>query len=313
MSGHGGDASVSLAVAPEQDGERLDVVLAEVCGSRARAQRVIAAGAVLVDGRPASKRQAVQTGQTIVADLGVLAAPIQEVRGDAPPITVLHEDEQLLVVDKPAGLIVHHGAGQDGPTLVDAVAGYLSTTSPPGDDPERPGIVHRLDRETSGLLLIARDDATHRALQEAIRERSVTREYLALVDGRPDARSGTIDAPIGRDRHQRTRHSLDTDSPRRAVTHFTIEELLPRTSLLRVTLETGRTHQIRVHLKAIGLPVVGDPEYGRPHGEGQALGLERQFLHADRLTFDHPTTGERLQVESPLPDDLAQALGRARG
>ncbi|WP_320673052.1 RluA family pseudouridine synthase [Patulibacter defluvii] len=303
----------TLTVAPEHDGERLDVVLAELCGSRSRAQRLIAEGSVLVDGRAVRKRQAVQAGQTISADLAALAVPEREIPADVPPVTVLHEDPQLLVVDKPAGLVVHQGAGHEGPTLVDAVAGHLDAARPPGGDPERPGIVHRLDRDTSGLLLIARDDATHRALQEAIRARDVTREYLALVDGRPDARTGTIDAPIGRDRHHRTRHSLDSDSPRRAVTHFAIEELLPRTTLLRVTLETGRTHQIRVHLKAIGLPVAGDPEYGRPYGEGASLGLERQFLHAARLTFDHPATGERLVVESPLPPDLAAALEQARG
>jgi len=313
MSAAGG--ARAIVVADEQDGERLDVVLAGPCGSRARAQRAIAAGAVRVDGTVAPKRLAVRAGQVIELEGGAEEAPAPEVRPDAPPPVVLHEDEHLLVVDKPAGLVVHAGAGigPGTPTLVDSLAGHLAGVAPPGGDPERPGIVHRLDRDTSGLLLVARDDATHRALQEAIRERAVTREYLALVDGRPDARTGTIDAPIGRDRHHRTRHSLDTDAPRRAVTHFAIEELLPRTTLLRVTLETGRTHQIRVHLKAIGLPVAGDPEYGRARGEGAELGLERQFLHAARLTLDHPATGERLVVESPLPDDLAAALERARG
>ncbi len=305
---------VELVVDGEQDGERLDVVLAEPCGSRARAQRAITAGGVLVDGAPAAKRAIVRAGQRITLEIERATPEAPAPRTDVDPPEIRHEDEHLLVVDKPAGLVVHAGAGHGPgqPTLVDALAGYLAGIAPPGGDPERPGIVHRLDRETSGLLLIARDDATHRALQEAIRERTVTREYLALVDGRPDARTGTIDAPIGRDRRHRTRHSLDTDAPRRAVTHFSIEELLPRTTLLRVRLETGRTHQIRVHLQAIGLPVVGDPEYGAPHGSGPRLGLERQFLHAQRLTFDHPVSGERLTVESPLPDDLAAALANAR-
>ncbi len=303
-----------LVVGPEQAGERLDVVLAEPCGSRARAQRAIAAGAVTVDGQPARKRQAAQAGQTVTVDLGALARPAPAVREDAPTVPVVYQDEHLLIVDKPAGLVVHSGAGHDGPTLVDAVAGLILQATPPGGDPERPGIVHRLDRDTSGLLLVARSDEAHRLLQQAIRDRDVTREYRALVDGRPDARSGTIDAPLGRDRHHRTRQSIDTDSPRRAVTHFEIERVLPRTTLLRVRLETGRTHQIRAHLQAIGLPVAGDPEYGRKlpqAGAEHPLGLRRQFLHAARLSLRHPITGEPLEATSELPADLARALDRA--
>ncbi|MGE4428532.1 MAG: RluA family pseudouridine synthase [Solirubrobacteraceae bacterium] len=304
-----------ILVDEEQAGGRLDVLIAEVCGSRARAQRAITAGAVLVDGRPASKRSIPRAGQRIAVDLGSLAPEPVAAHPDAPPPVLRHEDEHLLVVDKPAGLIVHRGAGHDGPTLVDGLAGHLQAATPPGGDPDRPGIVHRLDRDTSGLLLVARDDATHRALQEAIRERTVVREYLALVHGHPDARTGTIDAPIGRDRHVRTRQSLDTDTPRRAVTHFEIVEMLPATTLLRVRLETGRTHQIRVHLKAIGLPIVGDPEYGRgPVGDDVdgPYGLTRQFLHAARQSFEHPATGEHLVVESALPEALATALELAR-
>lgn len=306
-----------LTVPADQDGARLDVVLADACGSRSRAQRAIAEGGVTIDGTraaPGQKRLAVRAGQTVEVELESLVQPLGPVRHDAPDVDVLWEDEHLLVVDKPAGLVVHPGAGHHGPTLVDAVASRISQELPPGGDAERPGIVHRLDRETSGLLIVARTDAAHRVLQEAIRERTVTREYLALVDGRPESRTGTVDAPIGRDRHVRTRHSLDTDTPRRAVTHFVIEEVLARTTLLRVTLETGRTHQIRVHLRAIGLPVAGDPEYGRaagPAGE-HPLGLERQFLHAARLSFAHPVTGETVEVVSPLPADLDAALAQAR-
>jgi 23S rRNA pseudouridine1911/1915/1917 synthase len=314
-------STTRLTVPAEQDGARLDVVLAEACGSRSRAQRAIAEGGVRIDGAPADpaqKRHAVRAGQEVEVDLGALVQTVGEVRHDAPEVDVLWEDEHLMVVDKPAGLVVHPGAGHFGPTLVDAVASHITSDLPPGGDAERPGIVHRLDRDTSGLLVVARQDAAHRALQEAIRERQVTREYLTLVDGRPESRTGTIDAQIGRDRHVRTRHSLDTDSPRRAVTHFVLEEALPRTTLLRVTLETGRTHQIRVHLKAIGLPVAGDPEYGRrwdagPSGAaGHPLGLTRQFLHAARLSFTHPMTGETVDVASPLPEDLAAALELAR-
>jgi 23S rRNA pseudouridine1911/1915/1917 synthase len=157
------------------------------------------------------------------------------------------------------------------------------------------------------LLVVARSEAAHRALRAALRARAITREYLVLVEGRPPARTGTIDAPLGRDRRLRTRISTDTDAPRSAITHFELERALPRTTLLRVRLETGRTHQIRAHLQAIGHPVVGDPEYGTPG----RLSLERQFLHATRLAFTHPITGEAVDVGSPLPDDLQAALERA--
>src|SRR5881398_3005971 len=187
-------------------------------------------------------------------------------------LVVPYDDEHLLIVDKPAGLVVHPAAGHHTGTLVH---GLLSRDAEGGDE-ERPGIVHRLDRDTSGLLVVARSPEAHRRLQEMVRSRELTREYLALVVGRPRSRRGTIDAPIGRDRHDPLRHSLDTDSPREAVTHFEVERLLRRHALLRVRLETGRTHQIRVHLAAVDLPVAGDATYGRA-GE---LGLERQFLHA---------------------------------
>ena len=220
-------------------------------------------------------------------------------------LRIAYEDEHLLVVDKPAGLVVHPAPGHATGTLVH---GLLALDVEGGDEPERPGIVHRLDRDTSGLLVVARSQEAHRRLQELVREREVEREYLALVVGCPRSRAGRIEAPIGRDRRDATRHSLDTDTPREAITHFEVEELLRGRALLRVRLETGRTHQIRVHLEAIGLPVAGDPVYGRA-GE---LGLERQFLHAARLAFVHPFTGEPVDVSSPLPADLEAALARAR-
>jgi 23S rRNA pseudouridine1911/1915/1917 synthase len=217
---------------------------------------------------------------------------------------IAFEDEHLLVVDKPAGVVVHPGAGRRGGTLVHGLVGQAAG----GDDPDRPGIVHRLDRDTSGLLVVARSDEAHERLQALLRERELEREYAALVRGRPRSRRGRIEAPIGRDRREPTRMSLDTDTPRGAVTHFEVAELLPRHALLRVRLETGRTHQIRVHLEAVGLPVSGDTVYGVP-GD---LGLARQFLHAARLAFPHPFTGERVEVESPFPDDLRAALNEAR-
>jgi len=220
---------------------------------------------------------------------------------------VVFADDRLLVVDKPAGLIVHPGAGVSDGTLVQLLAGRVAG----GPDPERPGVVHRLDRDTSGLLVLARDEVTHAALQAAIRRREVEREYLALVEGRPDARTGTVDAAIGRDRNNRTVMSTRTDKPRDAVTHFEVEELLEGRALLRVRLETGRTHQIRAHMRAIGHPVCGDPAYGgRRCGVG--IGLERQFLHSARLVFSHPETWERIECESKLPADLRLALDAAR-
>jgi 23S rRNA pseudouridine1911/1915/1917 synthase len=215
---------------------------------------------------------------------------------------IAYEDEHLLVIDKPAGLVVHPARGHREGTLSQLLAGVAA-----GGDAERAGIVHRLDRDTSGLLVVARSEEVHRLLQRALAERRIEREYLALVRGRPPARSGTIEAPIGRDPEVRTRMAVGGRFPREARTHFTLERALPEYSLLRVKLDTGRTHQIRVHLQAIGYPVAGDPEYGTPG----LLGLERQFLHAARLALPHPITGEPLEVRSPLPPDLAAALERA--
>jgi 23S rRNA pseudouridine1911/1915/1917 synthase len=258
---------------------------------------------VLVDGGVRAKSFRLAGGEEL--EVQVQPRRASELEPEAMDLDVVWEDSHLLVVDKPAGLVVHPGAGHATGTLVH---GLLAHEAEGGEDPERPGIVHRLDRETSGLLVVARSDEAHRALQEAIRTRDVTREYVALVRGRPRSRAGRIEAPIGRDRRDPTRMSIDTAAPRDAATHFEVEELLPQHALLRVRLETGRTHQIRVHLQAIELPVAGDPVYGEP-GD---LGLERQFLHAGRLAFDHPLTGERVDVSSPLPDDLAAALERAR-
>jgi 23S rRNA pseudouridine1911/1915/1917 synthase len=218
------------------------------------------------------------------------------------PFSIAYEDEHLLVVDKGPGLVVHPARGHRDDTLAQLLAGSAA-----GGDPERAGIVHRLDRDTSGLLLVARSEESHRLLQAALANRLIEREYLALVQGRPPARTGTIDAPIGRDPRVRTRMTVGGLNPREARTHFTLERALEGSSLLRLRLETGRTHQIRVHLQAIGHPVCGDPEYGT----AGLLGLDRQFLHATRLAFDHPIDGERIEVVSPLPGDLARALERA--
>ncbi|MGA8364064.1 MAG: RluA family pseudouridine synthase [Solirubrobacteraceae bacterium] len=223
--------------------------------------------------------------------------------------TIAYEDEHLLVIDKPAGLVVHPARGHRTGTL----SQLLGATVAGGPDPERAGIVHRLDRDTSGLLVVARSDEAHRRLQRALADRHIVREYLALVHGRPPARTGTIEAPIGRDRRMRTRMAVDGAHPREARTHFEIERPLGAFTLLRLRLDTGRTHQIRVHLQAIGHPVAGDPEYGPPAGSHAAgtLGLGRQFLHAARLSFAHPFTDAPIDVLSPLPADLRGALEQA--
>jgi 23S rRNA pseudouridine1911/1915/1917 synthase len=296
-------ATVRLTVEPEAAGGRLDSYLAAALGSRARAARLIEAGAVLVDGSAVVKRHRVVAGSTIEVDEGV-EAPAPTPTHAPVDVAIVFEDEHLLVVDKPPGLVVHPGRGPSAGTLAQALAGRVA-----GGEAGRAGIVHRLDRDTSGLLVVARTEAAHRALRAAMSRREIAREYRALVEGRPPARTGTIDAPIGRDRRVRTRMSTDTDKPREARTHFELLEALPATTLLRVTLETGRTHQIRVHLQAIGHPVAGDPEYGT----ADLLGLRRQFLHAARLTFEHPFTGAVVDVASPLPADLADALERAAG
>ena len=222
---------------------------------------------------------------------------------DAPSARVVHLDEALAVIEKPPGLVVHPAPSHRGPTLVDQLAELLG-----GGDPERPGIVHRLDKDTSGLLVVARTDEAHAALAAQVAAREVERAYLALAQGHLESRTGTIDAPIGRERRTRTRMAVSGAGAREARTHFTVLELLPSASYLEARLETGRTHQIRAHFAAIGHPLIGDPTYG----EGEAFGLKRQFLHAQRLAFVHPISGERLSFESPLPADLAEALERAR-
>jgi len=292
---------MEIHVPPEAAGGRLDAFLAGPLGSRARAQRLVADGRVTVAGEPALKRRLLAAGEVVRVEDGPAEEPAEPVRSTA--LAIPYQDEHLLVVDKPAGLVVHPARGNREGTLAQLLAGVARG----GEDATRLGIVHRLDRDTSGLLVVAKTEAAHRSLREALRERRVAREYIALVEGRPPARSGTIDAPLGRDRRVRTRVSTETAEAREARTHFEIKRALPASTLLRVSLETGRTHQIRAHFLAIGHPVAGDPDYGTPG----LYGLERQFLHAARLAFEHPETGEPVEVASPLPADLAKALERA--
>ena len=222
---------------------------------------------------------------------------------EPPRAEVVHLDDAVAVIDKPAGLVVHPAPSHRGPTLVDQLGELLG-----GGDPERPGIVHRLDKDTSGLLVVARSEEAQRALAAEVAAREVERVYLALARGHLESRTGTIDAPIGRERRTRTRMAVSGAGSRQARTHFTVLEQLPADSYAEVRLETGRTHQIRAHFAAIGHPLAGDPTYGG----GEAYGLRRQFLHAHRLAFTHPLSGERLSFTSELPEDLREALERAR-
>ncbi|HEX2232574.1 MAG TPA: RluA family pseudouridine synthase [Thermoleophilaceae bacterium] len=296
---------MKLQVERDQAGERLDAFLARApeIASRAAAQRLIDAGAVTVDGAPRRRSWRVSAGEVVEAQ------PAGEDSEAAAPVAfeVVYQDEHLLVVDKPAGVVTHPAPGHRGPTLAGALAG----TAAGGVDPERAGIVHRLDRDTSGLMVVAKTEAAHAALTRMMRRREIRREYLALVSGHPEADEGTIEAPLGRDRARRTVVSTRSDRPRRAVTHFRVVERFPRTSLLEVRLETGRTHQIRAHLAAIGHPVCGDPSYGGREC-GRRLGLERQFLHSFKLMFSHPSSGEWLSCESKPPVDLRPILDVAK-
>jgi 23S rRNA pseudouridine1911/1915/1917 synthase len=217
---------------------------------------------------------------------------------------IVHLDDDLAVIEKPAGLVVHSAPSHKGETLVDLLDGIAG-----GGEGGRPGIVHRLDKDTSGLMLVARNEQSHRELARRVKAREIVREYTALVEGHLDSRSGTIDAPLGRDRRQRTKRAVKGAGSREARTHFEVIEALPADTLVHARLETGRTHQIRVHFGAIGHPVAGDPEYGSRGRHG----LERQFLHASRLAFTHPRTEEALEFTSDLPADLRTALERARG
>ena len=294
----------SLTVGEADAGVRLDQFLAEPLGSRSRAATLIDAGLVTVDGAPRRKRHALAAGSVVVVTEPEGEPVVDPPDGeDRAPFTIAFEDEYLLVVDKPAGVVVHPAAGHRTGTLAQALAGVAAG----GPDGARPGIVHRLDRDTSGLMVVARSDAVHRALSRLLSERRLRREYLALVDGRPEARTGTIDAPIGRARRDRTLHSIDTDTPRDARTHFEIERTLPASTLLRVVLKTGGPIRSACTWPRSGHPVCGDPQYG----VAGRYGLTRQFLHAQRLAFPHPVTGADVERPLQLPTDLTEALARA--
>jgi 23S rRNA pseudouridine1911/1915/1917 synthase len=295
------------------DGERLDRVVAMLCDlPRKTAADLVADGEVRVDGTVQTRRSTRVHHDEVIALSVPARAPEFTVSADADvEFTVVHEDDDVLVIDKPAGLVVHPGAGNATATLVHGLLARYPDIASVGDDPIRPGIVHRLDRDTSGLLVVARSPAAHAALTEALRARIVTRRYRTLAWGHLEDPRGLVDAPIARSPREPTKMAVVVGG-REARTGY---EVVRRFDLpvpcteVQCRLETGRTHQIRVHLQAIGHPVVGDPRYG---GRRQSFPVSRQFLHAEHLAFAHPATGESLAFDSPLPADLADVLARLR-
>jgi 23S rRNA pseudouridine1911/1915/1917 synthase len=298
----------------EAAGRRLDEVVAELAGtSRARVARWAGDGLVEVDGRPRPKAYRLRGGERLAwspPPEPPAGGPVAEDR----PLEVRYEDDRLLVVAKPAGLVVHPGPGHPTGTLVNALLGRAGTSlSAGGGEADRPGIVHRLDKHTSGLLLVAKDDATHLALTRDLAAHRVERRYLALAQGRLPAATGTVDAPVGRHPRDRKRMAVVATGGRRAVTQWRVLETFPAVQLVEATLETGRTHQVRVHLASLRHPLVGDRTYGADPTLATRLGVGRPFLHAWRLAFTHPTTGQRVELTEPLPDDLQGVLDRLRG
>jgi 23S rRNA pseudouridine1911/1915/1917 synthase len=293
-------------------GRRLDEVVAELAGtSRAQAARWASDGLVEVDGRPRPKSYRLRGGERL-AWTPPPAPPDGDPVPEDRPLTVRHEDDHLLVVAKPPGLVVHPGPGHPTGTLVNALLVRPGASlSAGGGDAGRPGIVHRLDKDTSGLLLVAKDDATHQALARDLAAHRVERRYLALVQGRLPAGTGTVDAPIGRHPRDRKRMAV-VPGGRPAVTHWRVLETFPAVQLTEATLETGRTHQVRVHLASLRHPLAGDRTYGADPTLAARLNLTRPFLHAWRLGFTHPATGDRVDLTEPLPPDLQGVLDHLR-
>lgn len=289
----------------EASAGRLDAVLAERLGiTRAEAQRAISAGGVTVDGETRPKSFRLAGGERVVADL----APATDVPAEGPPLGIRHRDRQLVVVSKPAGIPTHPTENRRTGTVVNRLLGMGVPLAGRGG-PLRPGIVHRLDAGTSGLLLVACDDETHRALAAMFAAHAADRRYLTLVRGAVDHDRFEVDAPLGR---RGAMIRVDATGGRAAATAFQVRERFATATLLEAAPRTGRTHQIRVHLAAVGHPVLGDRRYGGGGDDARAFGLDRPFLHAWRLAFDHPHTGERIDLEEPLPEDLERALVRVR-
>lgn len=297
-------------IGPEQVGMRLDRFLVSVLSdvSRTAGQQLIAEGAVLVNKHAAKAGYLLRLNDEVQLLRTGPATISQDVRPQQLPLNIVYEDDDLLVIDKEAGMVVHPAAGHYDDTLVNALLAHYPELRK-FEAEMRPGIVHRLDKDTSGLLIVAKNLRTQAALVEQMQQHQVEKRYLALVEGLVSLDQGSIDAPIGRDPRHRQQMTITAQEGREARTHFRVQHRYARHTLLLLQLETGRTHQIRVHLKAIGHPVVGDPVYGSRHSRLQ-LPLQRQFLHAYQLKFTHPITGKALEFTAPLPDDLQKILAR---
>jgi len=297
----------SLPVPEGLEGERLDAALARLFGlSRTKAADLVADGHVLLDGSTAGKSDRVKAGDWLDVELPSPPGPVAIVAEPVPGMRVIHDDEHIVVVDKPVGVAAHASPGWTGPTVVGglAAAGYRVATSGAA---ERQGVVHRLDVGTSGLMVVAKSERAYTLLKRAFKARTVDKRYHALVQGHPDPLSGTVDAPIDRHPTHDYRWAV-VAAGKPSVTHYDTIEAFPYATLLDVRLETGRTHQIRVHLAALRHPCVGDLTYGADPTLAKRLGLERQWLHAVRLGFEHPGTGEWVEYTSDYPTDLARAL-----
>ena len=291
---------------------RADRWAADLSGlSRSHVQKLITDGRLTVDGQPVKANTVIEPGSVLVLDVPP-PAPAEPIAQPEIPVAVVYEDDDLLIVDKPAGLVVHPSPGHADGTLVNALLGRGGELAPAGiAGVQRPGIVHRLDRDTSGLLMVARNDAAQASLQAQLKARRVKKTYLALVAGTVAAAAGRIEAAIGRDPSRRTRMAITTDG-RPSTTGYRVRERFAGWTLLELDLVTGRTHQIRVHLEAIGHPVAGDPVYGTGTSRRGPDGLRRLFLHAWRLELTSPSSGRLIRAESPLPPELETVLATLR-
>ncbi|RCW46559.1 RluA family pseudouridine synthase [Paenibacillus prosopidis] len=303
------DEPLEWIVEEDQSGERLDKFVTDsmddTAVSRTQVQEWIKAGAVEVDGKAAKANYKVTESNRVVLHIPELENAAIE--PEAIPLEVIYEDSDLIVINKPRGMVVHPAPGHTSGTLVNALMHHCKDLSGI-NGMIRPGIVHRIDKDTTGLLMAAKNDLAHISLAEQLKEHTVTRKYIALVHGNLPHDQGTIDAPIGRDLKDRKLFTVTERNSRHAVTHFVVLERLGDYSIVELQLETGRTHQIRVHMKYIGHPLAGDPVYGR----NKTVALKGQALHAAVLGFKHPRSGERLQFEVPLPADFEHVLNSLR-
>ncbi|MEV4436360.1 RluA family pseudouridine synthase [Streptomyces sp. NPDC049555] len=301
----------ALPVPDGLEGERVDAAIARMFGfSRTKAAELAAAGKVQVDGAVAGKSDRVTGGAWLEVEMPAPPAPVQVVAEPVEGMEIVHDDDDIVVIVKPVGVAAHPSPGWTGPTVIGglAAAGYRISTSGAA---ERQGIVHRLDVGTSGLMVVAKSERAYSLLKQQFRERTVDKRYHALVQGHPDPMSGTIDAPIGRHPHHDYKWAVIADG-KPSVTHYDLIEAFRAASLLDIKLETGRTHQIRVHMSAHRHPCVGDLTYGADPTMAKRLKLTRQWLHAVRLGFEHPSDGRWVEYESAYPDDLQYALDRVR-